>query len=123
MAGKRTSPRPRPIELYVKVTLTRVPSGFPPVSCQVAIDTDGNGALSDGEFVNLIQSSMTWSGVYSYQGNPLGKRVMVGLLGCIHAKYSIEVRRDTNDGPKLVDDSGTVSKDPDGFILWMESMS
>jgi hypothetical protein len=125
MAGKRTRRHDavRAVDLHITVSLSRVPSDFPPASCQVAIDVDGNGAPEDGEYVTLTQKGMTWSGSYRFVGDPLGKRVMVGLMGCIHAKYKIEVRRDSTDGAKLIDDEGPVADDPDGFMLWMEDMA
>lgn len=125
MAGQqkatKTAPGRRSTDLYFKITLSHVPSGFPPPSCQVAIDVDENGSPEDGEFVNLRQVDFTWSGMYTFPGtDPVGKRIMVGLMGCLHAKYKVEVHRDSDSGPLLVDDSGTVREDPDGFILWLE---
>ncbi|HEX2670047.1 MAG TPA: hypothetical protein VHM25_04200 [Polyangiaceae bacterium] len=110
-------------ELLIKVTLTKVPSGFPPASCQVAIDINDDYHLNPGEYVNLTQTDFTWSGTYDVRGaDPIGKRVMVGLMGCLHAKWKVEIWLDSADGKKLADAEGTVSKDPHGFILWLEAL-
>ncbi len=86
--------------------------GFPPPAVRIWVDTDNDFKPEANEEVTLTQAGLQWTGQFTIHNATSSANVwyLVGYVGSVGAKWSLEVKSDTPQDHAVAIGGGTVKQ-------------